>query len=146
MKKYKKYISIAGSFLFAATFAILFLKRVINYEEFFLRFQLVNVVYENNLNNFFYALGFCELYLAVSLFFISNKIIKTIFDIAVTFYTVFHATYFGIMYFSDTCIECNYYFGVLNESLQLSVSYLGVLFLIYLFLLRDYYSRPKKSE
>src|SRR5215207_3360403 len=98
MKSWKKITWWVLTSFFSISFLLLLLKRVSDYQISFIKFSLVNFIYENKLSNLYYVLGTAELLLLSMIFFIHRHwAIKAIVDLALLVYISCIVAYYLVL-------------------------------------------------
>lgn len=139
----KKKFLIIGKSIFFMVFIVIFYHRISDYSISYLKFSLLDFINENKLESFYYILGALEFILAIGIFFSFNRVVRSIIDLALIIYIIFHTGLYFMLSNAGECIECNYSVHIANESLRVSIIILGLLSILYIFFLRQNFKKNR---
>lgn len=140
---FKKLI-LPSKILIALGFILLFYHRVTELKTAYLKFALIDFIYENNLQFLFYVLTALEIIIAFGIFFVYKRYISVVVDIAFACYILFLGWHFMVLLKkSDSCIECNYTTHFYNENIKVTLFIILGMFILYALFVRG--SRYSKT-
>jgi hypothetical protein len=137
MKLHRVDITPAAKIVVSACFLLLLVSRLANLDSNYIKFSFIEFIYRNHLNFLFWILGFIEIALTGSLFFMKYRAVRIGIDILTFGYFIFFIPYYlQLLNASGNCIDCSYRAPLLGEGVKVSLAVLVFILMIYAFFIR----------
>jgi hypothetical protein len=138
MKAGKLDITLVAKIVVSGFFLLFLLNRFSNLDSVYLKFSLIEFIYEHRLNFLFWILGFIEAALACSLFFMKFRPVRIAVDILMFGYFAFFIPYYlKLLSLPGECIDCRYRVSMFEEDIKVSFALLIFILILYAFFIRD---------
>jgi hypothetical protein len=137
MKAGRYDITLIAKIIVSAFFLLFLLNRLANLDSVYLKFSVIEFIYEHRLNFLFWILGFIEAALTCGLFFMKFKAVRIAVDILMCGYFIFFIPYYlQLLSLSGECIDCRYRVSLIGEDIKISFALLIFILIIYAFFIR----------
>lgn len=134
----KRYdITTIAKIIVSAFFLLFLLNRLTNLNAGYLKFSMIEFIYDHHLGFLFWILGLIEVALTCSLFFMKYGPVRVVVDILTYGYFIFFIPYYlQLLDVPGGCIDCRYKVSLIGEDIKITFALLIFILIVYSFFIR----------
>jgi hypothetical protein len=130
-------ITSASKLVLSACFLLFLIGRLVQLNSAYLKFVLIEFIYQYNLGFLFWILALIEVALPLSLFLLNSRKVRIAADILIYGYFLFFIPYYlHLLSNSVDCIDCKYRTSLFGEDIRFTFAALVFMLLLYSFFAR----------